>query len=79
MAIAQLVVRDTIESEKSKANEQETANALLKFLIQSQTALHNAVNLGLLPEANTEGVENQITSIEDSLEKIKLFIKDKGN
>ena len=79
LAKAQDIILDTIESEKSKAKEQDASNYLRDNLRKSQTSLTQAVNLGLTVDANVDGVNKQLDEIEICVSKIRSFLVTRAN
>ena len=79
LAAAQDLIVDTLEGEKEKTREKTASKFLLDHVQKSQTALTQAVNLGLIPGANTDGVEVQLSALEEKIELIRNFIKQRNS
>lgn len=76
---AQDVIVETLKSEKEKVGEEAKAKYFIKQLHKSRTALNDALNLGLTPEAEIEGAEKQLEAMEASILRIREFIAQRKN
>ncbi|OWX99359.1 hypothetical protein B6V76_18145 [Thioclava sp. IC9] len=72
---AQDIIVETLKAEKEKVGEEAKAKYFLKQLHKTRSALNDALNLGLTPEAEIEGAEKQLDAIEASIVRIREFIK----
>ena len=68
------VIVSTLESEKEKISDITKSKFMLKQIQKSQTALKDAINLGMTPEADLEGALTQLDEIEASIKIIREFI-----
>lgn len=78
-AQAQDIIANTLASEKSKLSDVMRSNYLVKHLQKSQTALTDAINLGMTPEATIEGAIAQLDELETSIMTIRDFIQSRNN
>ena len=78
-AQAQDIIANTLASEKSKLSDVMRANYLIEHLQKSQTALMEAINLGMTPEAKIEGAIAQLDELEISIQTIRDFIQSRKN
>jgi hypothetical protein len=69
------IIVNTLESEKERVKEKEKSKYLLDNIQKSRTALADAINLGMIPEAELEGAEAQLEGIEAAVRNIRNFIK----
>ncbi|TBX18516.1 hypothetical protein TK43_16855 [Roseovarius sp. JS7-11] len=76
---AQDVIVETLKTEKEKISEEAKAKYFVKQLHKSRTALNDALNLGLTPEAEIEGAEKQLDAMEASIARIREFIEQRKN
>lgn len=70
------IVRDVIEGERAVEREKQNANYVLKLVTEASTRLSEAV-LGIAPGATKPGVEEQLSSIEHSIKKLKEWLAKK--
>lgn len=76
---AQDVIVETLKTEKEKVGEEAKAKYFIKQLHKSRTALNDALNLGLTPEAEIEGAEKQLDAMVASIAHIREFIAQRKN
>ena len=76
---AQDIIANTLNSEKSKLNEVENSKYLIKGVQASQTKLTDAINLGMTPEAEIQGVITHLDELDASIMKIRNFIQSRRN
>lgn len=70
------IVKDTIAGQEQLGRDKKSSEFLLKRLQQANTAITEAVNIGLKPEASTKGALEQIEVVESGLETIKKWLKE---
>ena len=73
-ALAQDVIAATVASEIAKSRDVVRTKHLIDHLQKSQTALTDAINLGMTPEATIDGAIARLDGLEASLATIRAFI-----
>lgn len=68
------ITRDVIQAEEDLKKELNQSNLLVKKLRKAHTELSSAVTSGLRPEANFDGVSQQLDHIEQKVTQIREFI-----
>ncbi|WP_287914878.1 hypothetical protein [Comamonas sp.] len=72
---AREIIVDFIESQKLLKRENKTVNKLLDCCGKANSALQEAINIGLGPDTKIDGVEAQLAIIESQVQKIRAFLK----
>lgn len=70
---ARQIISDTIEDQKSLAKDAESVTHLFKLVQKANTAIQTA-SLAMRPESSTEGIEDQLKSIEAGIKNIREWL-----
>lgn len=70
-------VNIVIESEKAVKNEMEAATYLIKQVSKASSLLKAAADQGLNPGTDTEGVQDQLNTIKQTVDEIEKWLRNK--